>query len=141
MQAMTIFVRHVQTPPGEATRSRGSPASESRRWHPKIWWRVTSASSRSAEATAATRPTQCSSRWRSAPSGRSSRPLRGGDLLVRKAIVEIVTRIGRVAVPRSGKPDGLPLVHGAQHDHRPRQPRMPDLAPHVAATLSIPTCV
>ena len=36
-EAMTIFVRHIATPPGEATRSRDSPASGSRRWPPKKW--------------------------------------------------------------------------------------------------------
>jgi len=61
------------------------------------------------------------------------------DLLVRKAIVEIVTRIGRVAVP---------AVLENLNDSRWYMVRnmlnvlgglgMPDLAPHVAATLSHP---
>lgn len=61
------------------------------------------------------------------------------DLLVRKAIVEIVTRIGRIAVP---------MVLENLTDTRWYMVRnmitilgtlgMPDLAPHVAATLSHP---
>ena len=61
------------------------------------------------------------------------------DLLVRKAIVEIVTRIGRVAVP---------TILENLTDYRWYMVRnmitilgtlgMPDLAPHVAATLSHP---
>ncbi|MBS1244202.1 MAG: HEAT-like repeat-containing protein [Deltaproteobacteria bacterium] len=61
------------------------------------------------------------------------------DLLVRKAIVEIVTRIGRVAVP---------AILENLNDSRWYMVRnmvnvlgnlgMPDLAPHVAATLSHP---
>jgi hypothetical protein len=62
-----------------------------------------------------------------------------GDLLVRKAVVEIITRIGRPAVPAIIENLG---------DHRWYMVRnmitvlgslgMPDLAPHVAATLSHP---
>lgn len=141
MQAMAIFIRHIQAPPGGSDEIAGlarlgikEVASEELVAH-----YIGLLKKRGAR------------RGREEIDGvlvaleeRSVGPLLQAlaeeeDLLVRKAIVEIVTRIGRVAVPtilenltdsRWYMVRNMIAVLGSLG--------MPDLAPHVAATLSHP---
>jgi len=140
MQAMTIFVRHLQTPPGGSDEIAGlarlgikEVASEELVAH-----YIGLLKKRGGHGRHETDAVLV------ALEERSVGPLLQAlaeeeDLLVRKAIVEIVTRIGRVAVP---------AVLENLTDSRWYMVRnmitvlgtlgMPDLAPHVAATLSHP---
>jgi HEAT repeat protein len=140
MQAMAIFVRHIQTPPGGSDEIAGlarlgikEVASEELVTHYIGLLKKRGARSR-----------QEIDGVLVALEERSVGPLLQAlaeeeDLLVRKAIVEIVTRIGRAAVPtilenltdsRWYMVRNMIAVLGSLG--------MPDLAPHVAATLSHP---
>lgn len=139
-QAMAIFVRHIETPPGGSDEIAGlarlgikevASAELVAHYIGLLKKRV----ARGREETDAVLV---------ALEERSVGPLLQAlaeeeDLLVRKAIVEIVTRIGRVAVPtilenltdsRWYMVRNMITVLGALG--------IPDLAPHVAATLSHP---
>ena len=139
-QAMTIFVRHIATPPGGSDEIAGlarlgikEVASEEVVAH--YIGLLKKRGARGRQETDAVLV---------ALEERSVGPLLQAlaeeeDLLVRKAIVEIVTRIGRVAVPtilenltdsRWYMVRNMITVLGTLG--------MPDLAPHVAATLSHP---
>ena len=140
MQAMSIFVRHIQTPPGGSDEIAGlarlgikEVASED-----LVARYIGQLKKRGGHGRHETDAVLV------ALEERSVGPLLQAlaeeeDLLVRKAIVEIVTRIGRVAVP---------AVLENLTDSRWYMVRnmitilgtlgMPDLAPHVAATLSHP---
>jgi len=139
-QAIAIFVRHIKTPPGGNDEIAGlarlginEVASEELVEH--YIGLLKKRGARGREETDAVLV---------ALEERSVGPLLQAlaeeeDLLVRKAIVEIVTRIGRIAVP---------MVLENLTDTRWYMVRnmitilgtlgMPDLAPHVAATLSHP---
>ncbi|MGE5285386.1 MAG: HEAT repeat domain-containing protein [Actinomycetota bacterium] len=139
-QAMAIFVRHIEAPPGGSAEIAGlarlgikEVASEELVAHYIGLLKKRGARGRyEADAVLV------------ALEERSVGPLLQAlaeeeDLLVRKAIVEIVTRIGRVAVPailenltdsRWYMVRNLITILGILG--------MPDLAPHVAATLSHP---
>ncbi|MEK6697333.1 MAG: HEAT repeat domain-containing protein [Candidatus Deferrimicrobiota bacterium] len=140
MQAMAIFVRHIGTPPGGSDEIAGlarlgikEVASEELVAH--YIGLLKKRGARGREEIDAVLV---------ALEERSVGPLLQAlaeeeDLLVRKAIVEIVTRIGRVAVPtilenltdsRWYMVRNMITVLGSLG--------MPDLAPHVAATLSHP---
>ena len=140
MQAMAIFVRHIETPPGGSDEIAGlarlgikEVASEELVSH--YIGLLKKRGARGREETDAVLV---------ALEERSVGPLLQAlaeeeDLLIRKAIVEIVTRIGRGAVPtilenltdsRWYMVRNLVTVLGTLG--------MPDLAPHVAATLSHP---
>jgi hypothetical protein len=138
MQAMAIFVRHIQTPPGGSEEIAGlarlgikEVASEELVRHYIALLKKRGARGREEIDGVLV-----------ALEERSVGPLLHAlaeeeDLLVRKAIVEIVTRIGRVAVP---------TILENLTDSRWYMVRnmitllgslgMPDLAPHVASTLS-----
>jgi len=139
-QAMTIFVRHIAAPPGGSDEIAGlarlgikEVASEELVAH--YIGLLKKRGSRGRQETDAVLI---------ALEERSVGPLLQAlaeeeDLLVRKAIVEIVTRIGRIAVPtilenltdsRWYMVRNMITVLGTLG--------MPDLAPHVAATLSHP---
>jgi hypothetical protein len=139
-QAMTIFVRHIKAPPGGSEEIAGlarlgikEVASEELVAH--YIGLLKKRGFRGREETDAVLV---------ALEERSVGPLLQAlaeeeDLLVRKAIVEIVTRIGRIAVPtilenltdsRWYMVRNMITVLGTLG--------MPDLAPHVAATLSHP---
>ena len=139
-QAIAIFVRHIKTPPGGNAEIAGlarlginEVASEELVEH--YIGLLKKRGARGREETDAVLV---------ALEERSVGPLLQAlaeeeDLLVRKAIVEIVTRIGRIAVP---------MVLENLTDTRWYMVRnmitilgtlgMPDLAPHVASTLSHP---
>jgi hypothetical protein len=140
MQAMAIFVRHIETPPGGSDEIAGlarlgikDVASEELVAH--YIGLLKKRGARSREGIDAVLV---------ALEERAIGPLLQAlaeeeDLLVRKAIVEIVTRIGRAAVPtilenltdsRWYMVRNMITVLGSLG--------MPDLAPHVAATLSHP---
>jgi len=137
-QAMTIFVRHIATPPGGSDEIAGlarlgikEVASEELVAHYIGLLKKRGARGREEVDVVLV-----------ALEERSVGPLLQAlaeeeDLLVRKAIVEIVTRIGRVAVPtilenltdsRWYMVRNMVTVLGSLG--------MPDLAPHVASTLS-----
>lgn len=138
MRAMAIFVRHIQTPPGGSEEIAGlarlgikEVASEELVRHYIALLKKRGARGREEIDGVLV-----------ALEERSVGPLLHAlaeeeDLLVRKAIVEIVTRIGRVAVP---------AILENLTDSRWYMVRnmitllgslgMPDLAPHVASTLS-----
>ncbi|MBE0607622.1 MAG: HEAT repeat domain-containing protein [Deltaproteobacteria bacterium] len=139
-QALTIFVRHIATPPGGNDEIAGLArlgirelASEELVAH--YIGLLKKRGARGGQETHAVLV---------ALEERSVGPLLQAlaeeeDLLVRKAIVEIVTRIGRIAIPtilenltdsRWYMVRNLITILGALG--------MPDLAPHVAATLSHP---
>ena len=139
-QAMTIFVRHIAAPPGGSNEIAGlarlgikEVASEELVAH--YIGLLKKRGSRGRQETDAVLI---------ALEERSVGPLLQAlaeeeDLLVRKAIVEIVSRIGRIAVPtilenltdsRWYMVRNMITVLGTLG--------MPDLAPHVAATLSHP---
>jgi len=140
MQAMAIFVRHIQTPPSGSDEIAGlarlgikEVASEELIAH-----YIGLLKKRG------TRARQEIDAVLVALEERSVGPLLQAlaeeeDLLVRKAIVEIITRIGRVAVP---------TILENLNDSRWYMVRnmiavlgglgIPDLAPHVASTLSHP---
>jgi len=139
-QAMTIFVRHIAAPPGGSDEIAGlarlgikEVASEELVAH--YIGLLKKRGSRGRQETDSVLI---------ALEERSVGPLLQAlaeeeDLLVRKAIVEIVTRIGRIAVPtilenltdsRWYMVRNMITVLGTLG--------MPDLAPHVAATLSHP---
>ncbi|MBP2686564.1 MAG: hypothetical protein H6Q81_1469 [Deltaproteobacteria bacterium] len=139
-QAMTIFIRHLATPPGGSDEIAGlarlgikEVASEELVAH--YIGLLKKRGARGRQETDAVLV---------ALEERSVGPLLQAlaeeeDLVVRKAIVEIVTRIGRVAVPtilenltdsRWYMVRNMITVLGTL--------AMPDLAPHVAATLSHP---
>jgi len=140
MQAMTIFVRHIQHPPGGNDEIAGLARLG-----------IKEVASVELVAHYIGLLKKRGARGREEIHGvlvaleeRSVGPLLQAlaeeeDLLVRKAIVEIVTRIGRVAVP---------TILENMADSRWYMVRnmitvlgslgMPDLAPHVAATLSHP---
>jgi HEAT repeat protein len=138
MQAMAIFIQHLQTPPGGSDEIAGlarlgikEVASEELVTHYIGLLKKRGARGR-----------QEVDRVLVALEERSVGPLLQAlaeeeDLLVRKAIVEIVTRIGRVAVPtilenlsdsRWYMVRNMITVLGSLG--------MPDLAPHVVSTLS-----
>ena len=139
-QAMTIFVRHLEAPPGGSDEIAGlarlgikEVASDELVAHYIGLLKKRGARGREETDTVLV-----------ALEERSVGPLLQAlaeeeDLLVRKAIVEIVTRIGRIAVP---------TILENLDDSRWYMVRnmitvlgtlgMPDLAPHVAATLSHP---
>jgi hypothetical protein len=140
MQAMAIFVRHIQTPPGGSDEIAGLA-------------RLGIKEVASVELVAhyigllkkrGARGREEIDKVLIALEERSVGPLlqvlaEEEDLLVRKAIVEIVTRIGRAAIPtilenltdsRWYMVRNMITVLGSLG--------MPDLAPHVAATLSHP---
>lgn len=140
MQAMTIFVRHIRTPPGGSDEIAGLARLG-----------IKEVASEELVAHYIGLLKKRGARGREEVDGvlvaleeRSVGPLLQAlaeeeDLLVRKAIVEIVTRIGRVAVPtilenltdsRWYMVRNMITVLGSLG--------MPDLAPHVAATLPHP---
>ncbi len=139
-QAMAIFVRHIEAPPGGSDEIAGLA---------RLGIREVASDELVAHYIGLLK--KRGSRGRGevdavlvALEGRSVGPLlqalaEEDDLLVRKAIVEIVTRIGRIAVPtilenlsdsRWYMVRNMITVLGALG--------LPDLAPHVAATLSHP---
>ncbi|HAM32897.1 MAG TPA: hypothetical protein DCP41_05155 [Deltaproteobacteria bacterium] len=140
MQAMTIFVRHIENPPGGSAEIAGL----ARLGIKEVVSEELIAHYIGLLKKRGTRGRQDIDTVLVALEDRSIGPLLQAlaeeeDLLVRKTIVEIVTRIGRVAVP---------TILENLDDSRWYMVRnmisvlgnlgMPDLAPHVAATLSHP---
>jgi len=140
VQAMAIFVRHIETPPGGSAEIAGLARLGIKEvaYEELIAHYIGLLKKRGARGRPEVNTVLV------ALEERSVGPLLQAlaeeeDLLVRKAIVEIVTRIGRIAVPTILENLGdsrwymvrnMVNVLGSLG--------MPDLAPHVAATLSHP---